>query len=462
MSDSDDDEQLKEAIALSLQDQSFSLREGTPAPSSAAPGSVIDLTHSPPDGAGTYTQHIRYAGTSAVTTSVHTDQPKSSSILGLDRKEMEEQRLARKRKAPISPPPARRERPLNGKKVKVMNVSSRPSSQSEEGGMQYPSGVVKKTWAFGYAREGDIKIEEVLQKTDLQLAVLSAFQWDVEWLLRKIALDETKMIFVMQAKEDAVKRQYERETASMSNLRLCFPSMEGVNCMHSKLMLLSHPTHLRVVVPSANLVPFDWGEDGIMENTVFLIDLPRIARHDGTSRDSMTLFGKELIHFIESMGLQQEVIESIYNFDFSGTKDLAFVHSMFVLPIEFSYLKACEHRQLTPNSGGSHSGEEWRRTGYCGLGRAVQMLGLQYEGPLEIDYVSSSIGSLNGDFLKMIYLAAQGDDGMTEYEWRYNKSDQAKRNGGKNEAEREYEDILMAQIRKTCRIYFPTKETVVN
>ena len=36
--------------------------------------------------------------------------------------------------------------------------------------------------------------------------------------------------------------------------------------MHSKLMLLSHPTYLRVVVPSANLVPYDWGESGVMEN----------------------------------------------------------------------------------------------------------------------------------------------------------------------------------------------------
>lgn len=36
--------------------------------------------------------------------------------------------------------------------------------------------------------------------------------------------------------------------------------------MHSKLMLLSHPNHLRIVVPSANLVPYDWGETGVMEN----------------------------------------------------------------------------------------------------------------------------------------------------------------------------------------------------
>lgn len=43
--------------------------------------------------------------------------------------------------------------------------------------------------------------------------------------------------------------------------------MEGqVNCMHSKLMLLFHPNYLRIAIPSANLVPYDWGEGGFMEN----------------------------------------------------------------------------------------------------------------------------------------------------------------------------------------------------
>jgi hypothetical protein len=45
--------------------------------------------------------------------------------------------------------------------------------------------------------------------------------------------------------------------------------------MHSKLQLLSHPTHLRVVVPSANLMPYDWGETGIMENVGLTPHQPR-------------------------------------------------------------------------------------------------------------------------------------------------------------------------------------------
>lgn len=63
------------------------------------------------------------------------------------------------------------------------------------------------------------------------------------------------------------KRQYESETQTMRNLRLCFPPMPGqVNCMHSKLMLLFRAQYLRVVVPTANLIPYDWGEVGVMEN----------------------------------------------------------------------------------------------------------------------------------------------------------------------------------------------------
>lgn len=42
--------------------------------------------------------------------------------------------------------------------------------------------------------------------------------------------------------------------------------MNGPGAMHSKLQLLKYPDYLRVVVPTANLVPYDWGETGVMEN----------------------------------------------------------------------------------------------------------------------------------------------------------------------------------------------------
>lgn len=217
----------------------------------------------------------------------------------------------------------------------------------------------------------------------------------------------------------------------------------NVNCMHSKLQLLFHPTHLRIVVPSANLVPYDWGEGGgIMENIVFLIDLPRleVERPENEARDNLTYFGKELIYFVEAMGLEQDVVKGVLNFDFTATEGIAFVHTI----------------------GGSHPGETWRRTGYCGLGATVQTLGLQHRGPIEIDFVASSIGSLNDAFLRTIYLATQGDDGMTEFTWRTTRPSSQRRLGATHgHSQQPREEEISEMVRTKFRVYFPTKDTVI-
>ncbi len=263
MSSSDDDEDLKRAIALSLQD---STTGGT-----ARDAISLDSdskTENEPDKITDCTETVEHSLSSRA----------GLGLLGLDRKQMEQERLSRKRKlSSISPPPVRKAvakahpmvlpSSLNTEGAMTQDAAvSQASSGSSSKGPGFLAGTVKKTWAFGHDRVGDdIKLEEVLQKDDLNLGVLSSFQWDIDWLLAKINTGMTKITLVMQAKDQAIQQQYRRETAAMSNLRLCFPSMEGqINCMHSKLMLLSHPNHLRVAVPTANLVSYDWGETGIV------------------------------------------------------------------------------------------------------------------------------------------------------------------------------------------------------
>ncbi|KAL8674241.1 MAG: hypothetical protein Q9168_001366 [Polycauliona sp. 1 TL-2023] len=368
-------------------------------------------------------------------------------ILGLDRKAMEEERLARKRKASISPPPSRKTMKLTAPDKSTVSSSTHQANHPTKISpsfhfnrkLPYANGAVKKTWAFGHARnKDDIKIEELLQKDDLTLAVLSSFQWDMEWLLRKLKTKTTQLIFVMQAETEDIKAQYRNETASMPNLRLCFPSMAGqVNCMHSKLMLLSYPTHLRVVVPTANLVPYDWGETGTMENAIFLIDLPRLPSNPSTS-PKMTDFGDDLIHFLSAMGLEKSIIDSMHHFDFSATADLAFVHTI----------------------GGTTTNDSpsWGRTGYCGLGRAVSQLGLATNSPLNIDYITSSVGSLNTEFLSTLYLAAQGDQGLAIYEWRTTPA--SKRSKIVDRNMQALQQATQEQLTEGFRIYFPSLETV--
>jgi hypothetical protein len=186
---------------------------------------------------------------------IRQDPPATNGILGsLNRKKMEEERRARtqrkiaqsqgskeldskKRKAPNSPPaPHNRESrqvmaklsqepSLGGDKLdniassshsiapatpatQEMNklpevVSFNDQQKTRAPGIQYPDGVIKKTWVHGYPRQGDdIKIEEVLQKDDLELAVLSSYLIDPAWVETKLD-SKTRVIWVLQEKDEA-------------------------------------------------------------------------------------------------------------------------------------------------------------------------------------------------------------------------------------------------------------------
>lgn len=158
----DEDEALRYAIALSLQDQEHQ--------------STADTTEASPSGS----------------------KGVSFGSLALDRKKMEEERLQRLAK--------RRRSNSDGDVVEVPPPKRKipPELSSAARAVPYPSGTVKRTWARGYPRTSeDIRIEEVLQKDHLQLALLSSFQWDEEWMLSKINLNKTKLLLAAFATDES-------------------------------------------------------------------------------------------------------------------------------------------------------------------------------------------------------------------------------------------------------------------
>ena len=152
-----------------------------------------------------------------------------------------------------------------------VSKASKPAAAGCTSSLPFPRGVVKKTWSRSQPRLGDdIKIEEVLQKDKLKLAVLSSFQWDDEWLVSKLDLAQTRVILIAFAADEAQQQEME-SNVPRNRIRFCFPPMQGIGHMHSKLQLLKYDDYLRIVVPTGNLVPYDWGETGVMEN-VRMID----------------------------------------------------------------------------------------------------------------------------------------------------------------------------------------------
>jgi len=304
---------------------------------------------------------------------------------------------------------------------------------------RYPRGIVRQTHCPGYPSTGTISFRDVVgPASDLKSCLLSSFIWDFDWLLPHFDTRHTSFVFVMHAKEAAHRAQLHADFTSIPNVKLCFPPMDGiVNCMHSKLMLLfyDHDPRCRIVIPTANLTSFDWGAGSVMENTVWLMDLPlKQSSSPGSGHETITTtrprdgaetgFQKSLTAFLKAQTAPTDVIRKLQRYDFSNTADVGFVHSI----------------------GGMHEKDEWRTTGHCGLGQTISELGLATSEPIQIDYVTSSLGSLNDEFMRSMFLAAQGDDGLTEYTLRTARTLPAKRVGD--------------DWRDKFRFYFPSHATV--
>lgn len=211
----DEDEALRQAIAISLGEAA------TTTTTDDVPGSANKVEQ------GLGKDHAQDEADN------HSSSARDMGLLGMDRKAMEEERLARLKKRKAGPtnlnshdgrepelPPAQRPRLLNGlaghptgrpgmsmpglpTAISSLNSNSNASKGASEAGLPYSQGIVLRTWAKGYARrDDDITIEEVLQKDSLELAVLSSFQWDDEWLMRKLDLKKTKVLLIAYAEDE--------------------------------------------------------------------------------------------------------------------------------------------------------------------------------------------------------------------------------------------------------------------
>ncbi|EGO57626.1 hypothetical protein NEUTE1DRAFT_81347 [Neurospora tetrasperma FGSC 2508] len=499
--DISDDEALRVAIALSLGQDPFKPQAG------GKSSATIDLTQDDEGDDGSQrkstvqlkpaAQDTRLSQPSKQASTTSAPAHSVSALFGLDRKKMEEERLARlKNKRPASsalespsPTTARPHQrskmstssydnatgpqtiadlllpesdedetassqgssssPVTGRMVKAGKQQANPSESGKgkvaataasaekssiagttsgsrpKAELSFPHGAVKKTWVRGQARKGDdITIEEVFQKDKLQLAVLSTFILDEAWLFDKLDLMKTKLILCRGAPNQG--EQISTWLDGFPTVRKHLVPMNGSGCMHSKLQLLKYKDHLRIVVPSANLVSFDWGETGDMENILFIIDLPLLDDPDVTRE--LTHFGEELLYFLKAKQLDDGLIRSLKKYDWTETRRYGFVHSI----------------------AASHVDDKAWRTGYCGLGRSVKALDLGTTKTIEMDVVAASLGSIKDSLLKALYYACQvGDSGIKELESRpVGKKGQ------------EAPDLGAVEVRKHTRVFFPSKNTV--
>lgn len=61
---------------------------------------------------------------------------------------------------------------------------------------------------------------------------------------------------------------------------------------------------------------------------VFIIDLPKFQSAEERDAQKLTPFGEELSYFLLAQGLDEKLVGSLRNYDFSETSRYGFVHTM--------------------------------------------------------------------------------------------------------------------------------------
>lgn len=535
-----EDEDLKLAIALSLQDQK----------------DVED------------TRRERLHANEAIQSSAaNTVEPQTTSgLLGLDRKTMEAERLARLKrkrevdvqeeaqnqksvsveKTPASPPPARKQ------KTNLMTMTT--STMSAAG----PKPNFVKSTALSRAftdpqvlltsspsrltssgKYESISFPDILHPPSpnhaLKSVLLSSFVADLDWALPHFNTRTTKFLIILHAHNAQHRALLSADFVGLPNVKLVLPEIIGAGTMHSKLMLLFYHQHsdrrdgerdgsasdaemCRVVVPSANLTPADWGVGGIMENVLFVVDLPLKAANPNPGPGP----GSKIYHFenglkdlLRAMDVPERVRQKIDRFDFEATENVRFVFSRSgSSPVDVtstagvtdtSHARGMQHignffeNRAKKDDHGTRSGRDTSdttvsstdvtaktatpsgdrpsftaadatsgstRTGLLSLHDAVVSLGLDLDpdaSPSDpahapyADFVTSSLGNLSSSFATQLYLAICG------------RLDPTKVGGGpprsrkpKTKSSADGCDDLDGVLKEKLKIYFPTSETVLR
>lgn len=61
---------------------------------------------------------------------------------------------------------------------------------------------------------------------------------------------------------------------------------------------------------------------------VFIIDLPKFHTAEQRDAQQMTAFGEDLVYFLRAQGLDEKLVGSLLNYDFTETSRYGFVHTM--------------------------------------------------------------------------------------------------------------------------------------
>ena len=133
--------------------------------------------------------------------------------------------------------------------------------------------------------------------------LLSAMCVDDEWVARAFPAG-IPTIIIRPAPEN---NSGAKAMIISRNLKYVFPPLKGFGCMHTKLIILWHDEFIRIAIPSANLLDFDWDT---IENSLFYQDFPK------STETYKSTWIDDLKAMLGSMGMNTQELDLFNGFDY--------------------------------------------------------------------------------------------------------------------------------------------------
>jgi tyrosyl-DNA phosphodiesterase-1 len=146
-----------------------------------------------------------------------------------------------------------------------------------------------------------------LMQPGIQRALLSAMCVDDVWLFGNLPLD-IPTIVIRPRPRDVLQSQ--SQVLMTKNVKFIFPEIKDqYGCMHTKLIIFWFPDWIRIAIPSANLLDFDYET---IENVIFVQDFPKVSgKHDKSH------FILELEAALRDLGVNEVELNQLEGYDYS-------------------------------------------------------------------------------------------------------------------------------------------------
>ncbi|ORY90626.1 tyrosyl-DNA phosphodiesterase-domain-containing protein [Leucosporidium creatinivorum] len=161
-------------------------------------------------------------------------------------------------------------------------------------------------------------------------------------------------------------------------------------CMHTKMIVLYFKTFVRIIIPTANAMDYDWA---IIDNAFYVHDFPlrrdvAMAAADPRDNPTHTQFSSEFLEVMHTLGVPKRFVSLYKKWDYSSSKVI---------------------RLIATVQGTWHGWNEIKKGGGLpGLATQVRSMGFSEGGKWQIEATGSSVGTLTSNWLAQMMGACEG------------------------------------------------------